>query len=187
MKYKGMRLRSPSGANEIEILFFSADDAAMKVRNKNGTETWMSASTDLSAWTEIRGADGGQPPPLPDGEVRVTDSKTGGQKGKKPEAYALIPAAPLAELARLYGAGAEKYDAWNWLKGYDWSLSYSALGRHVEKHRGRIERTDRETRCHHLICGVFHLFTLYEFERLGLGTDDRQPLTGAQPTEELPE
>lgn len=41
-------------------------------------------------------------------EVRVR-SDSGGEKGRKPERYDLIPVEPLAEVARLYGAGAEKY------------------------------------------------------------------------------
>lgn len=108
------------------------------------------------------------------GEVRVTDPKTGGQKGKKPEAYALIPAAPLAELARVFGYGSDKYEAWNWSRGYAWNLSVSALFRHIERWRAG-ESIDPESGRHHLAMANFHLMILQEFERLGLGTDDRQP------------
>ena len=107
-------------------------------------------------------------------EVRVTDPKTGGQKGRKPEAYALIPAAPLAEVARVYGKGAEKYEPWNWAKGYAWNLSFSALFRHIEAFRSGVSH-DADDHLHHLAHAAFHLFALMEFERLGLGTDDRQP------------
>ena len=116
-------------------------------------------------------------------EIRVTDPKTGGQKGKKPEAYALIPPHPLAEVARVYGKGAEKYNAWNWNKGYAWSLSLSALQRHIEAFKMRIS-LDHDDGLHHLAHAAFHLFALMEFERMGIGTDDRQPV-GAQPEQEL--
>ena len=109
-----------------------------------------------------------------DVEIRVTDPKTGGQKGRKPEAYALIPAWPLSEVARVYGMGAEKYEKWNWIRGYDWSLSLSAMQRHIEEFRAQRSQ-DKESGLHHLAHACFHLFALMEFERLNLGTDDRQP------------
>jgi hypothetical protein len=62
-------------------------------------------------------------------EFRSTSS-TGGQKGVKLERFDLIPAGPLAELALHYGRGARKYDPHQWRKGYEWSKSISALGRH---------------------------------------------------------
>ena len=181
VRYTGEKLQAPSGANTIEVLAFSADKHSMKVRNGNGTETWMPVDTDLSDWTPV-------PPPIPASEVRVTDPKTGGQKGRKPEAYALIPAWPLAEVARVYHFGAygkpTPYEAWNWLKGYDWSLSLSALGRHIEAFKMR-RPGDPESRLHDLAHAVFHCLTLMEFERLKLGTDDRQPLPGALPEKEI--
>jgi hypothetical protein len=105
-------------------------------------------------------------------EVRATDPNTGGQKGKKPEEYALIPPFALAEVARVYGMGAKKYSAHNWAKGYPYSWALSALYRHVEAFR-RGESTDAESGLSHLAHATFHLFTLMEFEKHGLGTDDR--------------
>ncbi len=105
-------------------------------------------------------------------EQIATDPTTGGQKGRKQEEYAFIPGGALAEVARVYGMGAEKYEPWNWAKGYPWSWSYSALMRHVEAHR-RGESRDPESGFSHLAHATFHLFTLMEFEANGLGTDDR--------------
>lgn len=105
-------------------------------------------------------------------EKRYVDPVTGGQKGQKLEEYAYIPAHPLAEVARVYGMGAKKYEPWNWSKGYPWSLSYSALFRHIEAHR-RGESLDPDSGLSHLAHAAFHLFTLMEFDRAGLGTDDR--------------
>lgn len=109
-------------------------------------------------------------------EVRITDPKTGGQKGAKPEAYALVPVFPHEEVARVYGYGATKYEANNWRKGYSWSLSLSALYRHIAKFRSG-ESVDPESGVHHLAHATFHLYTLMEYERLGLGTDDRAEVT----------
>lgn len=105
-------------------------------------------------------------------ENRVTDPETGGQKGKKREEYALIPAWPLGEIARVYGDGALKYEPWNWGRGYAWSLSFSALQRHIEAFRSG-ESINPDSGLHHLAHAAFHLNTLMEFDRLGLGTDDR--------------
>jgi hypothetical protein len=105
-------------------------------------------------------------------EQRETDPVTGGEKGRKLEEYALIPPAPLAELARVYGFGAKKYEPNNWRKGYRWNLSISALYRHIEAWR-QGETHDSESGLHHLAHAMFHLNTLMEFERLQLGTDDR--------------
>lgn len=191
-------------------------------------------------------------------EVRVIDSKTGGEKGRKPEAYGLIPAEPLRATAFIYAQGFESldpvsdylmrieafrgrragrralaeaaalvmemidgdegpiavppsraefaysaipvgaleevakvynfgaygkpnpYSAWNWLKGYSWELSFSALGRHAASARAGFTH-DGESGLKELAHVQFHIFTLFEFERLKLGTDDRQPLLGALP------
>lgn len=94
-------------------------------------------------------------------EVRITSS-TGGQKGSKPERYDLIPVGPLAHVARVYGKGAEKYDDRNWERGYDWSLSYAAMQRHMNAFWGG-EWLDPETGVPHLACAVFHAFALMEF------------------------
>lgn len=107
-------------------------------------------------------------------ECRVVDASTGGEKGVKPEAYALIPDEALDELARVYGFGAEKYAPYNWLRGYAWSLSVSALKRHLSQWCQGIDR-DEETGCHHLIHAAWHCLTLFVFQRRGLGTDDRMP------------
>jgi len=66
-----------------------------------------------------------------DGEVK-TVSATGGVKGVKPEQYDQIPVGALAELARHFGAGARKYAAHNFRKGYEWSKNYNALMRHMQ-------------------------------------------------------
>ncbi len=104
-------------------------------------------------------------------EIRVTSS-TGGQKGAKPEKYSQIPPLPLAEVARVYGYGAEKYSAGNWLLGYDYSLSMDALQRHIEAFR-MGEDADSESGLHHLAHAVFHCMTLIQYTKTMAGMDDR--------------
>lgn len=103
---------------------------------------------------------------------RITVSETGGRKGVKPERYDLVPVEPLAAVARHYGVGAEKYDDWNWTKGYEWSKSYAALQRHANAF-WRGEDYDEETGSPHLAAVVFHAFSLLEFMRTHPEYDDR--------------
>lgn len=106
-------------------------------------------------------------------ERRVTDSKTGGQKGQKIERFDLIPIEPLIELATLYGKGAIKYSDDNWRKGYSWLLSVGAMLRHLSLFL-LGESKDTETGCHHLASVAWHCFTLQWFELHKQGTDDRK-------------
>lgn len=133
-------------------------------------------------------------------ETRSTSS-TGGQKGVKLERFDLIPAGPLAELARHYGAGAKKYAEHQWRQGYEWSKSIAAIGRHYTAFMGG-EDYDRcppsgegcsfvthegepfedyisgetcynHTGSHHMICVAWHSFLLVEFRDTHPQHDDR--------------
>jgi hypothetical protein len=131
------------------------------------------------------------PAPLSSGEVRAV-SKTGGAKGTKPAQYAMIPTWPLRALATLFGKGNSKYpkadgtlggpNEQNWMKGYAWSYSISALMRHLEDWREGEKETpqnppgepqDPTAGTHPLIAVAWHCFTLYTFEKFGIGEDDR--------------
>lgn len=105
-------------------------------------------------------------------EVRVVNATTGGAKGIKIHRYDLIPAAPLREVARLYGEGAKKYAERNWELGYDWSLSFGALNRHLWQFWSG-EEFDSETKCSHLASVVFHALALMEFEDTHPELDNR--------------
>ena len=63
-------------------------------------------------------------------EVRTT-SATGGEKGSKLAAFDQISPEVEWLVAEHFGKGARKYSAHNFRKGYPWSLSYSALRRHL--------------------------------------------------------
>lgn len=95
------------------------------------------------------------------GEVRTTSS-TGGEKGVKPARYDLIPVIPLDTLARVYGRGAEKYEDYNWAKGYEWSKSFAAMQRHAWAFWAG-EDLDPELQLPHLASVAWHAFTLMHF------------------------
>lgn len=106
-------------------------------------------------------------------ETRVTDPNTGGQKCSKEERFDLIPVAPLTELARLYGRGAQKYETRNWERGYKWSLSYAAMQRHANLFWSGESVDPQFPNCHHLAAVVFHAMAMMEFERTHPELDDR--------------
>ena len=84
----------------------------------------------------------------------------------------LIPPGPLLELSKVYGFGATKYDDHNYIKGYDWSLSYGAMQRHLMAWLSG-EDVDPESGRLHLGHAAWHCFCLMVFYQEGLGTDDR--------------
>lgn len=107
-------------------------------------------------------------------EVRVVDPKTGGAKGQKlPQLGGLDPAA-LLELAKVAGAGAKKYERFNYAKGYAWSLSYDALFRHVLAFLNG-EDNDPDDGLPHMAHAAWHCLALLTFSLRGRGTDDRFP------------
>ena len=105
---------------------------------------------------------------------QIATSNTGGSKARKPEMYSLIPVEFLAEVARVYSYGAEKYSRDNWLSGYPWSWSYDALGRHLAAFWSGQE-IDPESGRHHLAHAAFHLASLYTYSENSryLEHDDR--------------
>lgn len=126
---------------------------------------------------------------LHDRETRVT-SATGGQKGMKLTQLGALDPAAIIELSRVAGMGAMKYDSFNYLKGYDWSLSFNAMMRHallfwsgedtdrctVEAHP--IETHDYTEDCNgsglsHMAHAAWMALCLVSFAMRGIGTDDR--------------
>lgn len=102
----------------------------------------------------------------------LVTSPTGGQKEDKEARFDLIPVEALWGLAEIYGRGAKKYSKHNWRKGYDWSLSYAAAQRHMQKF-WQGEEIDPESNQPHVLHAVFHMFTLFIFGIEQREFDDR--------------
>jgi hypothetical protein len=105
-------------------------------------------------------------------ETRVKDPLTGGEKGKKLESLGYIDPLALLELAKVAGFGATKYEKYNYLKGYDWSLSFNASQRHALQGWSG-ENIDEETQCLHFAMAAWHFLALTSFMLRKIGTDDR--------------
>ena len=109
---------------------------------------------------------------IDDTEIRVTDPETGGQKGSKQAVLGDIDPNALMEVAKVCGFGRIKYSRLNYLRGYDWSLSYDAMQRHLHLFWNR-EELDTESKLHHLAHAMWHCAALFAFSTRGLGKDDR--------------
>lgn len=107
-------------------------------------------------------------------EVRVT-SATGGEKGQKEARFGGGDPLAMMELARVYGFGEQKYDRYNYLKGYAFSLSVDALFRHLFAFLAGEDR-DPESGLLHTAHVAWHGQTLTSFLLRGVGEDDRPPV-----------
>lgn len=107
-------------------------------------------------------------------ETIVTDPVTGGQKGDKLAKMGCLDPIALMRLAEVAGMGAEKYDSYNFMKGYSWQSTYNAIQRHLNSFWAG-EYLDDQSGLPHLAHAMWHCHTLISFYERGLGADDRPP------------
>lgn len=88
----------------------------------------------------------------------------------------LMPSWPLDQIAQVYTYGTVKYDDNNWWKGMPWKKIIGPLLRHIYKWL-RGEKYDDESGLHHLAHAAWQCLALMEYERNGIGKDDRVPYT----------
>jgi hypothetical protein len=105
-------------------------------------------------------------------EVRIIDPETGGAKGQKQTRLGALDPLALKALGDVAGMGEEKYDRFNFAKGYAWSLSVDALFRHLLAFLDG-EDTDPESGLPHTAHVAWHGLALTTFLLRGRGTDDR--------------
>jgi hypothetical protein len=108
----------------------------------------------------------------PPASLRVVDEKTGGEKDAKQAVLGDLCPRALMEVARVAGFGRAKYARLNYSKGYDWSLSYDALQRHLHAFWDH-EDLDPESGRPHLAHAAWHCLCLLCFSLRKLGNDDR--------------
>jgi hypothetical protein len=113
-------------------------------------------------------------PMIDPGESAPTESSTGGRKNRRLAQLGALDPVALYALAEVAGHGAEKYDRYNYLKGYDWSLAFDALMRHALRFWAG-EDQDPESGLHHMAHVAWHALALLSFSVRNLGTDDRPP------------
>jgi dATP/dGTP diphosphohydrolase/uncharacterized protein DUF4406 len=109
---------------------------------------------------------------------RETYEPTGGQKGRREATMSLIPVYALVQEARVHGSAVRKYPdeapgVPNWSKGTPYSWMADALLRHFYTWLTG-QSFDEESGLHNLAHVRWMCATLMEFERLGVGLDDRR-------------
>lgn len=87
----------------------------------------------------------------------------------------LLSRVALEEISRVLAFGAGKYGEFNWKKGMSWSRLHGAAMRHVLAHMSG-EDLDPESGLSHLAHAECCLMFLSEYEKKGLGTDDRNKI-----------
>lgn len=102
----------------------------------------------------------------------MVDPQTGGEKGQKDVRLHAAPWEALSELGRVFAYGEQKYDDYNFRKGYRWSLSFDAMQRHAWAFWSGEDR-DGESGLHHLAHAAWHCLVLTFYSLTGRGTDDR--------------
>ena len=113
-------------------------------------------------------------PPTASAEERVVDPDTGGAKGRKESELAFVDPVALLALGRVAGKGTRKYDKYNYLRGFDYSLSANALLRHFLAFWSG-EDVDPESGEPHAVHTAWHALCLASFVLRNIGNDDRPP------------
>ena len=85
----------------------------------------------------------------------------------------LLPVEALEEIGLALTFGAEKYEPWNWKKGFAWSRLIGSTLRHLFAWM-RGEDKDPESGLSHLAHAGCCILFLITHEKLGLGEDDRR-------------
>lgn len=81
------------------------------------------------------------------------------QEGREPEPI-LFTTNNLSDAARVFGYGAEKYAAWNWAKGMNWSIPIGCVLRHMRSLLIDGEENDEESglpHIGHIMCNLIML------------------------------
>jgi hypothetical protein len=115
-------------------------------------------------------------------KIRYRDEDTGYEKETSVYRFDLIPPDALAELARVYGTGEQKYPSGpegpNWMQGGPWWASIAALERHLASFKAGqdIDPTDHT---YELAKVAWHSFALLTYYLRGLGVDTRAKIRAA--------
>lgn len=114
-------------------------------------------------------------PPVGARAAQTVPDQGPGRKATAGLRYDLYTPYQMTELALVATMGARKYAPWNWRRGLPWSSCVAALLRHLwQWMAGEARDADGQ---HHLASVAWHALALMEFERYGLGSDDRAPLS----------
>ena len=106
------------------------------------------------------------------GDINSQELGSGARYNDGKADFSLIPLCTLEEEARVWQYGKEKYAAWNWAKGMDWSIPFACLMRHMAAWQ-RGEECDPESGLPHLAHAACNLRMLTLYSRTYQQGDDR--------------
>lgn len=117
------------------------------------------------------------------GDVNSNARGSGARYNSNKPDYSLIPLSTLEDEARVWMYGKQKYAAWNWAKGMDWSIPLACALRHLSAWQ-KGEENDPESGLPHLAHAMCNLRMLTLYSKTFPEGDDR-PVTWLQnPTSE---
>jgi len=96
------------------------------------------------------------------GDVNSCDPGSGARYNQGKPDFSLIPLCTMEDEAKVWEYGKQKYAAWNWAKGMDWSVPFACMMRHMAAWQ-RGEANDSESGLPHLAHAMCNLrmLTLY--------------------------
>jgi len=110
-------------------------------------------------------------------EENQMGQETAGRFSAGKTRFDLVAPWAMDQIAQVYTYGTIKYDDDNWWKGLKWKKDVlGCIFRHVWKWI-RGEKWDDESGLHHLAHAAWNCMALMEYERCGIGIDDRVPYT----------
>lgn len=106
------------------------------------------------------------------GDVNSDKKGTGARYNDNKPDYSLIPFCTMEDEARVWQYGKQKYAAWNWAKGMDWSIPFACMMRHMAAWQ-RGEHLDKESGLPHLAHAMCNLRMLTLYSKIYVEGDDR--------------
>jgi len=108
------------------------------------------------------------------GDVNSTEKGSGARYNAGKPDLSLIPLCTLEDEAKVWMYGKQKYAAWNWAKGMDWSVPLACALRHLSKWQAG-EENDEESGLPHLAHAMCNLRMLTLYSKTYQEGDDRPP------------
>lgn len=106
------------------------------------------------------------------GDVNSSERGSGARYNSNKPDLSLIPLCTLEDEARVWMYGKQKYAAWNWAKGMDWSIPLACALRHLSAWQ-RGEENDPESGLPHIAHAMCNLRMLTLYSKTYPEGDDR--------------
>ena len=106
------------------------------------------------------------------GDVNSNERGSGARYNTNKPDLSLIPLCTLEDEARVWMYGKQKYAAWNWAKGMNWSIPLACALRHLAAWQ-RGEENDQESGLPHLAHAMCNLRMLTLYSKQYPEGDDR--------------